>query len=102
VHAYVTELFAMLSLPGASGYAGVLVREYLRLSEHYVDELRTALAPLLDLLAGHLRSAEPRRDALVMFGVLLGGIHEVVIGRVDDAAELAEYLYRFCTAGVGR
>jgi AcrR family transcriptional regulator len=101
VHAYVTELFAMLGLPGASGYAGVLVREYLRLSEHYVDELRAALAPLLDLLAINLVSEQPRRDALLMFGVLLGGIHDVVVGRVDDSHELAEYLYHFCTKGVG-
>ena len=101
VHAYVTELFDMLSTPGASGYAGVLVREYLRLSEHYDDELRAALAPLLDLLAQHLPSAQPRRDALLMFGVLLGGIHDVVIGRVDNPPELAQYLYRFCTKGVG-
>ena len=102
VRAYVTELFDMLSLPGAPGYAGVLVREYLRLAEHHDDELRAALQPLLDLLAQHLASRQRNRDALTMFGVLLGGIHDVVVGRVDDSAELAEYLYRFCTRGVGR
>jgi len=32
-----------------------------------------------------------------MFGVLLDGIHDVVVGRVADAAELAVYLERFCT-----
>jgi AcrR family transcriptional regulator len=101
VHAYVTELFDMLSLPGAAGYAGVLVREYLRLAEHHDDELRAALHPLLDLLARHLSTRQPNRDALTMFGVLLGGIHDVVVGRVDRAAELAEYLYRFCAQGVG-
>src|SRR5689334_2465906 len=46
VHAYVTELFDMLMLPGAVGYAGVLVREYLRLTENNEDALRAALAPL--------------------------------------------------------
>jgi AcrR family transcriptional regulator len=100
VHAYVTELFAMLSLPGAAGYAGVLVREYLRLSEHYDAELRAALAPLLDLLARDLPSDDPR-DPLIMFGVLLGGIHDVVIRRLADPGELAEHLHRFCTKGVG-
>ena len=54
VHAYVIELFDMLSLPGAIGYAGVLVREYLRLVEHHQDELQVALQPLFDLLARNL------------------------------------------------
>jgi AcrR family transcriptional regulator len=101
VHAYVTELFEMLSLPGASGYAGVLVREYRRLSEHHDESLHAALAPLLDLLARNLNSSQPRRDASIMFGVLLGGIHDVVLRRVDDPDELAEHLYAFCMKGVG-
>jgi AcrR family transcriptional regulator len=101
VEAYFTELFEMLTWPGASGYAGILVREYLRLSEHHDDELRQSLAPLLDLLARNIESAQPKRDAHVMFGVLLGGIHDVVTGKVTDAGELARYLHRFCTQGVG-
>jgi hypothetical protein len=91
----------MLALPGASGYAGVLVREYLRLVEHHEGELDRALRPLFDLLAGHLTTDDPQRDARTMFGVLLGGIHAVVVGRVTQSADLAEYLHRFCTAGVG-
>src|SRR6478735_3229378 len=35
VHAYVVELFALIQLPGATGYAGVLVREYGRLQEEH-------------------------------------------------------------------
>ena len=100
VHAYVIELFDMLSLPGALGYAGVLVREYVRLAELYRDELRAALAPLLDLLADQLDTEHPHRDALTMFGVLVGGIHDIVVGRIDDTRELAEYLHEFCTRGV--
>jgi AcrR family transcriptional regulator len=99
--AYVFELFEMLSLPGAIGYAGVLVREYLRLAEHHDRELRRALAPLTDLLACHLHTEQPHRDALTMFGVLLGGIHDVVIRRTNDTRELAQYLHCFCTKGVG-
>ena len=80
----------------------MLVREYLRLVEHHDDELRAALAPLLDLLARTSRHRRSRdRDAATMFGVLLGGIHDVVVGRVDDPHELAQYLHRFCTQGVG-
>ena len=36
-----------------------------------------------------------------MFAVLLGGIHEVVVGRAENPIELAGYLHRFCTEGVG-
>ena len=39
------------------------------------------------------------RDARTMFGVLLDGIHDVVVGRVDDVGELAAYLYGFCAEG---
>jgi AcrR family transcriptional regulator len=104
VRAYVTELFDMLTLPGAVGYAGVLVREYLRLTEHNEDALRAALAPLLDLLAKNLDTKQPQRDALTMFGVLLGGIHGIVMGSTpaQDTREVGEYLHRFCTQGVGR
>jgi AcrR family transcriptional regulator len=100
VRAYVVELFDMIELPGALGYAGVLVHEHRRLIEARDDELRAALAPLVDLLAQHLAAADPR-DAETMFSVLVAGIHDVVIGRVTDAAAHARYLYRFCTEGVG-
>jgi AcrR family transcriptional regulator len=99
IHAYVTELFDMLELPGALGYAGVLVREHRRLVEHYDDTLRAALAPLVDLLASHLDTADARRDAETVFSVVLTGIHDVVVGRTHDPRELAEYLSRFCIRG---
>ncbi len=102
LHAYVTELFEMVALPGATGYAGVLAREYRRLAELYDDEQRAALAPLLDLLAAHIDSADPGRDAQVMFGVLLGGIHDIIVGRAADTRALAEYLFEFCTQGIVR
>jgi AcrR family transcriptional regulator len=98
IHAYVIGLFDLVQTPGALGYVGVLVREYRRLLEEHAEQLRAALAPLVGLLAEHLGDA---RDAETMFSILLGGIHDVVIGRTDDARELAEYLYRFCTEGVG-
>jgi AcrR family transcriptional regulator len=101
LRAYVVELFAMLTLPGAIGYAGVLVRERRRLIESHDAELRDALAPLVDLLARHIDSNDPKRDARTMFAVLLEGINDIVVGSVADANELAEYLYRFCTAGAG-
>jgi AcrR family transcriptional regulator len=100
INAYVSGLFAMLTPTGAVGYAGVLVREYRRLIEFHDDELRDAVAPLVDLLARDIDSDDPKRDARTMFGVLLDGIHDVVVGRVADSAELATYLERFCTRGV--
>ena len=35
-----------------------------------------------------------------MFRVLLQGIDDVVVGRVADAAEQADYLWRFCWSGL--
>jgi AcrR family transcriptional regulator len=105
LHACVTELFALLSVPGALGYAGVLVREHRRLSEHYPLELRVALAPLVELIAVHIATAtgsvDGRRDAETMFRLLLQGIDDVIVGRATDPAELGEYLWNFCWNGLG-
>jgi AcrR family transcriptional regulator len=106
LHACVTELFAFLSVPGALGYAGVLVREHRRLSEHYPVELRVALAPLVELIAEHIAAAtsttDALRDAETMFRILLQGIDDVIVGRAHDAAELGEYLWDFCWSGLQR
>jgi AcrR family transcriptional regulator len=104
LHACVTELFALLSVPGALGYAGVLVREHRRLSEHYPLELRVALAPLVELVSVHIAAAtsttDARRDAETMFRILLQGIDDVIVGRAGNATELAEYLWNFCWKGL--
>ena len=104
LHACVTELFAFLSVPGALGYAGVLVREHRRLSEHYPLELRVALAPLVELLAHHIDAAidsrDARRDAETMFRILLQGIDDVIVGRASSGDELGEYLWDFCWKGL--
>ena len=101
VEAYFVELFAMLTLPGAIGYAGVLATEHRRLGEQHNTEERRAIAPMIDLLARFLSTDDPARDAETMFAVLLMGIHDVVLGRVTNTRELALYLHRFCTQGVG-
>jgi AcrR family transcriptional regulator len=104
LHACVSELFALISESGQLGYASVLVREHRRLSEHHPLELRVALAPLVELLAERIEAAtdtpDPRRDAETMFRVILQGIDDVVVGRVRDAGEQAEYLWRFCWQGL--
>src|SRR6185295_7183109 len=61
LRAYVFELFELLT--SAPGYAGVLVRERRRLTEFHDDELRDALAPLVELLARLIDTDDPKRDA---------------------------------------
>jgi AcrR family transcriptional regulator len=104
LHAYVTELFVLTAHTGQLGYAGVLVREHRRLSEHYPVELGVALAPLVELLAEHIAAAtdseDPNRDAETMFRVLLSGIDDVVVRRTTDASEHADYIWRFCWGGL--
>ena len=96
---YVDELFTLAATPDAAGYAAILVREHRRLSEQHRDEVQRALEPLTSMLADLLDTSDPKRDAATMFGVLLSGIHEIIVQRVD-AAELADYVYGFCTRGV--
>lgn len=108
LRAYVDGIFAMVALPGAVGYAGVLVREHRRLSEDYPEELRGALAPMVDLLAaeigraahaGLVRRGDAGRDAQTIFGLLLSAIHDVTMGR-GDPIEVASYAWGFCWAGM--
>jgi AcrR family transcriptional regulator len=109
LRAYVHGLFSLVAKPGALGYVGVLVREHRRLGEERPDDLRTALAPLVDLLAAELAGAagggravtpDPRRDAETVFGLLLAGVHEVTLGRRDPYDEAAD-LWRLCWSGLG-
>jgi AcrR family transcriptional regulator len=108
LRAYVDAVFELVALPGAAGYAGLLVREHRRLSEDHFDELRGALAPMVDVLADAIRDAvgagvaqsdDARRDADTMFGLLLAAIHDVTFGR-GEPREVAGYLWRFCWVGL--
>lgn len=110
LHAFFRGIFSLLLVPGAAGYAAVLVREQRRLTEHHTEHLRVALVPLVSLVeaelvagtdAGVLTSAEPARDAATVFELVLSGIHDVVVGAdARDPLEVAEYLWRFCSAGL--
>lgn len=108
LHAYIETIFDLLTYPGAAGYASVLVREYRRLRDDRPDDLRRALAPLLDLLAAeiagaasthNIASADPARDADTVFTLLLDGIGDVTVGRAEPR-ERAAYLWRFCRDGL--
>lgn len=92
VHRYVVELCGLLVT--GSGYASLLVRECLRIGEHRPDELRAALAPMVDLLeaelhaaaaAGSMRAVD-RHDAVVLFTSLLAHVHVRVL-----APEIGEH-----------
>jgi AcrR family transcriptional regulator len=97
---FAEQLFALATLRPYAGYAGVLVREYRRLVEHQPDEIHAALAPITDVIARRIHSDDPPRDAQTVFGVLIDGFHDVVLGRVDDVHAHAEYLYQFCAFGL--
>ena len=108
LRAYVFGLFELLTHPGALGYARMLVQEHRRLSEERPDELRVALAPMVDLLTAQIAlavetgasaSAEPARDAQTLFVLVLEGVHDVALGHVEPL-EQAEYLWRFCANGL--
>jgi AcrR family transcriptional regulator len=108
LRAYVVGVFELLTLPGAAGYARMLVQEHRRLSEQRPDELRTALAPLVDLLAheleqaaraGVITSGDTARDAETVFVLVLEGVHDVTLGRAEPL-EQAQYIWRFCRNGL--
>ena len=108
VRAAVVGVFELLTIPGALGYAGVLLREHRRLTESHPAELRAALAPIIDLLetelaagarAGVVASGDHARDALTVFALVLEGIHDVTVEGADPLEEAA-YLWRFCSGGL--
>jgi AcrR family transcriptional regulator len=108
VRAYVLGIFELVTHPGAPGYARVLVSEHQRLAEERPETLRTALAPMVDVLtreierateAGLAVSRDARRDAETIFVLLLEGIHAVTLGRAD-AREQSRYLWGFCAGAL--
>jgi AcrR family transcriptional regulator len=111
LHAYVTGVFELLTLPGALGYAGLLVREHRRLSDRRPEEMRRALAPMIDVLAaeitvavsavstGAVGSFDPQRQARAVFALVLDGIHEVARGDAEPL-DVAAFLWRFCWGGL--
>jgi AcrR family transcriptional regulator len=105
----VTGLFDLCTLPGAEGYARVLVSEHRRLSQERPDDLAAALAPIVAVIAGAIADAagasvaasdDPARDGETVFSLVLDGIHAVSFGRAD-AADRAEHLWQFCGRALG-
>ncbi len=99
---YVEGIFTLATLPGAHGYAAVLVREYRRLRETHAAELERALEPFVALLAAEitrLGHPDPGPSARTLFELLLVGLHDVVVGRAP-APEVAAHLWSFCWSGL--
>jgi AcrR family transcriptional regulator len=108
LRAAVTGVFELVTLPGALGYAGVLIREERRLAETRPDTLAAAIAPLIDVLeaaiegtvaAGVAAPPDPRRTARTVFALVLDGLFEVVLGRAEPLEE-AGFLWQCAWAGV--
>ena len=101
-------MFELLTLPGALGYAGLLVREHRRLSDSRPEDLRRALAPMIDVLASEIEAAvstraiqslDPQRHARAVFALVLDGIHDVARGEAEPL-DVAAFLWRFCWGGL--
>lgn len=96
-------------LETGSGYASLLVREYLRLGERRPGELRTALDPFVDLLESELRAAAQagelrpvdRHDAVVVFTAVLAHVHaSILFATDDDDRSSATRLWEFVRAAL--
>ncbi len=90
-----------------SGYASMLVREHLRLGQEHPDEMRTALAPLLDVLADELTAAADagdlrpvdRFDAATVLALVLTHLQTAVLFAPGEPAP-SERVWEFCRAAL--
>ena len=85
------------------GYAALLVREHLRLGDDRSDEMRAALAPLLDLFhdeleaaaaAGDLRAVD-RFDAATVLALVLTHVQTALLLAPEEPAP-TQRIWRFC------
>ncbi|KAA0236467.1 MAG: hypothetical protein JJLCMIEE_00254 [Acidimicrobiales bacterium] len=110
VRTYVDGLFSFLSADGVLGYVQVLIREQRRLREVRPDEMQAALEPFVGMLqdaladamqAGRIRPGDARKDAQMIWELVLADIHAFALGReARTPNELAHYMWEFCWAGL--
>ena len=90
-----------------SGYASLLVREHLRLGEEHPEELRAALAPLLDVIeerlvaaaeAGSLRAVD-RFDAATVLSLVLTHVQNAAV-LPSDQRPASRRVWEFCRAAL--
>ncbi|HZJ27971.1 MAG TPA: helix-turn-helix domain-containing protein [Acidimicrobiia bacterium] len=104
---YVVGLFGFVVAD--SGYASLLVREHLQLGERRPEEMRAALAPLVDMLdvelaaaaaAGDIRPVN-HHDAIIVFSLILSHVHAAILfAPGEDMAKAAARLWEFSRAGL--
>jgi AcrR family transcriptional regulator len=93
-----------------SGYAALLVREHLRLADEHPQELRAALAPLLDVIeaelaraaaSGRLREAD-RFDAATVLSLVLTHAHNAAFltSAQPSPASASQRIWDFCLAAL--
>lgn len=109
IRTWLTGLFELMAA-GEHGYVTVLVREHQRLADARRADLDLAVAPFIDLLtaelkqavdAGVVRPGDPDLDARLLFRLVLGGIHELVLGGDPrEPREVGEYLWELCWRGM--
>jgi AcrR family transcriptional regulator len=100
---------------GAHLRSAALSREHLRLAQQRPSELKAALQPLLDLMAGHIaegiaagvfRQADPQLQARLIYNLVSTTVHTLLLeeeGRAPDRAEreaLAEAIWSFCLRAI--
>lgn len=106
----VVGLFRFLGDPGRLPYAAALVGEHLRLAQSRPDALTAVLEPFLALfetemeaasLRGEIRPGDHRRDARIVFHLVISHLHALVYHQIDDdPAVLSEELWAFCAAAL--
>jgi AcrR family transcriptional regulator len=110
VHTAVIGLFRFITADGQLPYAAALVREHLRLAESRPAELRSVLAPFVELFtreladaqsASVLRRGDAARDARTLFHLVISHLHALVCHQIDDPPrQVAEDLWAFCAAAL--
>ena len=106
---------ARMPVGGAHLRSAALSREHLRLAQQRPAELKAALQPLLDLMAGHIaegiaagvfRQADPQLQARLIYNLVSTTVHTLLLeeeGRAPDRAEreaLAEAIWSFCLRAI--
>jgi AcrR family transcriptional regulator len=110
LHRAVVGLFRFITVDGQLPYAAALVGEHLRLAASRPDELRSVLAPFVELFerevsaaqaAGRIRSGEPAKDARTLFHLVISHLHALVCHQIDDGPDqVARDLWAFCLAAL--
>lgn len=101
---------------GAHRRSAALSREHLRLAQTRPAELQSALAPLLDLIADHvregirqglLREADPQLHARLIYNLVSTTVHTLLLqeeegaaGSREDREALADALWEFCRRAI--